>query len=180
MLNIGLSEREQQIKKNRSALNEATALLDNYRESQDIFSVYTYEGSEGMKQMLWHELRTAGELVVLGNINVDQLVGDHYWAERFRGKVVDTEYKIREIVNDPYSPPLTNQLAYLQIFDKRVVPFDFLSVETPMTIYNDTVGIYHIKADKPFGLEIVSKVYATTMLNIFNHYWSLATRSDEK
>lgn len=178
MLNLDITVQEQVLKDRRNALCQATALLDQLQTARDVFSVYTYEGSEGMKQMQWHELKARGELLALGNVTVEQVVGDRAWSERFRAKTAEKGYVIKEIINRSYdNPRFTEQDEYMRQYESRIIPFNELPIETPIVMYNDTVSIYRLEPTRKFGLEITSSVYAATMRHIFEHYWKVASPS---
>lgn len=174
-LELLLIDQEEKLLKQRGAFSRLeTALngLDKRREAS--FIVHTYDNFEGMKQMQWHELKTKGELLVLGNVTVEQLVGSHAWAERFRALAAEANYKTRELINQPYAAmPFTSCHKFLSLYEGRNISEDQLPINTPIVIYNDTVATYHLGNRGNFGIEIISRVYAKTMRSIFEHYWAI-------
>ena len=176
MLNLDIAEQERQLDLKKHALGEVTSLLGKLQDVANLFSVYTYEGPNGMKQMQWHELQAKGEVLVLGNTTVEELVDDREWSERFRARTAGIGYRTREIINRPYeNPQFSDQKDYMELYSGRMIPFEMLPIETPIIIYNDTVSIYYRDEGKKFGVEIVSAIYASTMRHIFEHYWELGT-----
>jgi hypothetical protein len=128
-----------------------------------------------MKQMLWNELKTKGELLSFGSGTLEDIVGSRRWAEAHRAKTVDVEYKIREINNRGKKPiDFTNTSKFLDSFERRNIDEDILKLDQQIIIYNDTVAIYHWRDDQKVGTEIHNKAYANTMRQMFEMYWKIA------
>jgi hypothetical protein len=175
-LEIELAHEEGRVQKQREVFTQLLPELRVLSEAvaKDQFAVQTYEGVEGFKQMQWHELRTKGELLVLGNMAVEDLGIDHRWAEKFRLRNIEQGYRIRELFNKPYRiPDFTKIDSFWEMYDARIVLEEDLPVSTPITVYNDTVAIYQFDDNRRVGAEIVNAAYATTMRHIFEHYWRL-------
>lgn len=166
---------EEKVRHRRAVIDRVVPLLSNiYNESNQPFSVHTYVGIEGFKQMQWHELRTERELLVFGNVTVEELVVDRRWSERLRALSAEKGYRTREIYNNPFDiPNFTKNKAFIELYEARMVPKSELPMGTPMVIYNDTVAIYQFKDDLRVGAEIINRAYAETMKSIFEHYWRL-------
>ncbi len=136
------------------------------------FSLRTYDGVTGFKQMLWNELKTQGELLAFGDGTLEDLVGSRSWAEKQRAMTVEKGYKIREIANKPIVPTenraFTNEITVRQI-DESVLP-----LQHQIIIYNDTVSTYCWRDGQKTGIEIINHPYAQTMRAVFERYWDLA------
>lgn len=176
MLEIEIAARENKIQKQKNAINQLKPMIDMMRgQDQSAFAVYTYEGNEGMKQMQWHELKAKDEVLVLGNVTVEQLVSSRSWAERYRMHVAQAGYQTREIINSPYkNPKFTDCEEFWSTFKGRTISKKILPISTPVIIYNHTVATYQLSEREKFGIEIVSKAYVETMRHVFEHYWNLA------
>lgn len=178
-LEVDLVTREETIKNQRKVF---TRLLP---ELQDVlkmgtqpldFSIHSYEGTEGFKQMLWHELKTQSQVLVLGGGTLEDLVPSKRWAEKHRALAVEAGYGIREILNpDGKSPVFTFTKGFMELYINRYLPADMLLLRDQISIYNDTVAVYYWRREQKVGTEIVSKDYATMMRQIFEHYWTMAT-----
>jgi sugar-specific transcriptional regulator TrmB len=177
-LEVTLVDKEQELKTKKAVLSELLPSLENmFRASaQDLkFSVSTYEGVAGMKQMLWNELKTEGEILVFGSGTLEDLVGSKRWAETHRQKTLDVDYKIREINNRVKKPiKFTSNSNFLDNFERRHIDESILDLEQQIAIYNDTVAIYHWRDDQKVGVEIHNKAYANTMRQMFESYWEIA------
>jgi predicted transcriptional regulator len=136
------------------------------------FSLRTYDGVTGFKQMLWNELKAQGELLAFGDGTLEDLVGSRTWAEKQRAMTVQKNYEIREIANRPIVP--TENRAFTSKITTRRIDASILPLRHQITIYNDTVSTYCWRDGQKTGLEIINKPYAQTMRAMFERYWSLA------
>ena len=136
------------------------------------FSLRTYDGVSGFKQMLWNELKTQGELLAFGDGTLEDLVGSRNWAEKQRAMTVERGYKIREIANRPIVP--TENRAFTHGIAVRRIDASLLPLRHQIIVYNDTVSIYCWRDGQKTGIEIVNPQYAQTMRAMFERYWDLA------
>jgi len=176
-LEIAIIAQEEQLKQQRKIFQEIGPELELLKiPDSNKFTINTYEGTDGFKQMQWHELRTKGEILVFGNVTVEELVDDRRWSEKFRIRTTELGYTMRELVNIPYENPIfTDVKDFMQnVYTSRSIPKEQLPIGTPIVIYNDTVAIYQHKHEQRVGIEIVNKTFAKTMRHIFEHYWQMA------
>lgn len=176
-LEVELVTSEEKIKTARQAFNELSPLLAAMLgEESDDFVVHTYHGSDGFKQMLWHELKTKGENLIFGNGTINDLVDDEKWAEKHRAMTVQTNYNVREILNpDEKGPIFTLNKDFLdKHYSARYVSPKLMTFRQQIVIYNNTVGVYNWKGESKVGLEIINKSFTTMMRQNFEHYWQLA------
>ena len=136
------------------------------------FSIRTYDGVIGFKQMLWNELKTQGELLVFGDGTLEDLVGSRGWAEKQRAMTVQNGYKIREIANNPIVP--TENRAFTDKIIARHIDATILPLRHQVAIYNNIVNIYCWRDGQKTGIEIINQPYAQTMRAMFERYWDLA------
>lgn len=164
------------------ALEQAVALVPLlHSEAANNFIVHTYIGTEGIRQMQWHELKTKDELLAFGFVTYEELVGSYQWAEDFRVRVAAAGYRTRELVGrmpTTFSPHFTNVQEYRQRYAARRLDDEVLPISAPMVIYNNTVAIYQVDSERSFGVEIIHPGFAKTMSKIFEHYWALAEDSN--
>jgi hypothetical protein len=136
------------------------------------FSLRTYDGVTGFKQMLWNELKARDELLIFGDGTIEDLVGSRHWAEKQREMTVQGGYKIREIANAPIVP--TKNRAFTDNITTRRIDEAILPLRHQIIIYNDTVSTYCWRDGQKTGIEIVNQPYAQTMRAIFARYWDLS------
>ena len=177
-LEITLVAQEAQLSKQRAVLDSLVAELRSIGDvsATERFAVQTYEGVDGFKQMQWHELSSETDVLVFGNMTIEQLGISHHWAEKMRTRTAQQGYRTREIYNQPYEKAeFTVNNEFLKHYEARLVSPERLPMRTPMVIYNNTVSIYQFDDERRVGAEIINAAYAQTMRSIFEQYWQLGT-----
>jgi len=178
-LEVELVNQEEKLKNQRVIFNKVLPDLEHIKKtgtnSPDNFVVNTYDGIDGFKQMLWHELRAQSEALVFGSGTIEDLVNNRRWAEEHRARSTKAGYKVRELINHGKKPEnFTNNNDFKKIFNKRWIAEDILLLEHQIAIYNNTVATYCWRGDQKVGFEVVNNAYAQMMRQIFEHYWNLA------
>lgn len=178
VLKIEMAAEEAEMKCRRGALRSLIPCLRSYRdEAERSFEICTYVGSHGLKQMQWHELKSDGEVLVFGNVTIEDMSNDRYWSEKIRERIAELGYRTRELYNDPCKEPnFTDNRAYMSLYEARRINNDILPVATPMVIYNDVVEIFQFSNQERVGIEIKSRSFAHTMRSIFEQYWLMGEK----
>lgn len=185
-LEVSLATQEEDLKRQHAIVKRLVPALSSLQEQNThAFVVRVYEGQAGFKQMLWHELKTQGDIVALGNGTIEQLATDARWANHHRDRQIAAGYKTRDIVNFEYTsstlPPLASKkLAAAGLYSYRTLSPAILQFDSQTVIYNHTVAIYHWKHDQKVGIEIISPAYSHMMRNMFEHFWQLAADPPKK
>lgn len=177
-LEIELINQEQKLSQQRQAFAALLPVLTPIKQGDNsAFVIHTYEGREGFKQMLWHELKATKEVLIFGSGTIEDLVDDRRWAERHRAATVQAGYVVRELHNlNTKQEPFTNNADFMkQSYRRRLLTTETLTLEHQLVICNDTVAVYHWRDEQKVGVEIVNKDYAAMMRQMFNHYWTMAT-----
>jgi len=178
-LEVELVTKEEDIKNQRAAFTQLLPMLSGLLSGDtNDFVVQTYEGNEGFKQMLWHELKAKDEAIIFGDGTIEELVSDKGWAEEHRTRTVRSGYQVREILNPDGKPPnfTANQEFIKNHYVYRLIPREIMDLGQQIVIYNDTVSIYDWRESKKVGIEIINKILAQTMRQIFEHYWAIAKK----
>ena len=177
ILEVELTHREEQLRVQRETLQRLLPALNSLgTPDAQAFAVRTYEGERGFRQMLWHELKTEGELLVMGAGTTEQIMPSAYWTKKHRELSVEAGYRLRVLINDGPDdklPSLENK-AFSKLYSGRTIAKSVLPLTSQVSIYNNTVSIYHWRADKKIGTEIISPTYAATMRAIFEPFWAMA------
>jgi len=176
-LEADLVVQEEKVKDQRAAFEALVPLLTSVKTGDaSQFIVHTYDGEEGFKQMLWHELKTKREALIFGSGTIEDLVSNRRWAEKHRALTVQTDYKVREVLNPGgKSPAFTLNEEFLKDhYYARLISPDIIKFDQQIVIYNDTVAIYSRHDQQKVGIEVINAAYANTMRQIFEHYWQLA------
>lgn len=184
-LEVSIINDENKLKSRRDSLTTTLPDLQHLfklggQAQPNDFYVTTYSGVDGLKQMLWNELRTTGEICIYAHETLDQL-GGTVWAEKYRSKLADLEIPHRVIENIEADHVLdkTEVEHYKNIYNVRYVDRATLDIKQELTIHNDVVSIYHWNADKNgprVGLEIHSKQFADMQKAMFEQYWDTASK----
>lgn len=178
-LEVELTTHEEKLKTQRTAFNQLMPVLEQVKAKESSgFIVHTYEGAEGFKQMLWHELKAKNEEVIFGSGTIEDLVPDRAWAEKHRAQTVEAGYTIRELLNPgDKDQPFTLNENFMSRYIHRLISRDVLSLKNQIAIYNHTVATYHWRNDQKVGVEIINKAHADMMRQMFEHYWLVASET---
>lgn len=180
-LEVELVTQEEKLKEQRAIFRQLLPALTDLQTSKNSptnFSVQTYEGVEGFKQMLWHELKTKDEVVILGSGTLEMLVPSKRWCEKHRAMTVEANYKVRELVNPGKKDEVfTKNPEFLKHYGRRYLSPSVLLMEHQVVVYNDTVASYCWVGDQKVGVEIINKANASMMRQMFESYWLLAGRT---
>jgi len=177
-LEVELVTREEAVKNERAIFMQLLpnlAAIQSSAHSPERFIVQTYEGIEGFKQMLWHELKAQGELAVFGSGTVEDLVPSKRWAEKHRSLQAEAGYTIRELINPgKKTEDFTKNADFLNHFSKRLLPETALKLENQVIVYNNTVATYCWRDEQKIGIEVINQANAEMMRGIFEQYWQIA------
>jgi hypothetical protein len=177
-LEIPVLEQEAELISKRAVLQSLLPRLGELQAlGNNAFIVQTYDGVEGLKQMCWHELKAEGELLSLGAGAIEDMIPGRYWAEKHRSLSVAAGYNVHEIINDvPVDhATFTDNAEFMRRYEYRVLDKEVVLLENQMTIYNDTVAVYHWRHDQKSGVEIINKAYAESMRQMFRLLWAMAS-----
>lgn len=179
-LEVELVTNEERLKNQRAIykqlLPQLKSLQSRGNKNPESFTVQTYEGVEGFKQMLWHELKAAGDLVIFGSGHLEDLVGSRRWAEQHRARTVDLSYKLRELINPNKKEEFfTTNLDFMSKYNKRFIAENILRMDHQVCVYNDTVATYCWRDAQKVGVEVINEANAQMMRQMFEHYWSVGT-----
>ncbi len=180
-LEVELVTQEERLKNQRAVFKELLPALTELKaqgESDPFhFAVHTYEGIEGFKQMLWHELKTKGEILIFGSGRLEDLVLSSRWAEKHRAMTLKAGYEVRELLNPGKKQEIfTKNPDYMSFYHRRWLPEDTLAMEHQVAIYNDTVATYCWHHDQKVGFEVNNTAYARMLRQMFEHYWKLGEK----
>ena len=171
-LEVDIVTEESNLKGKRQAFETLLPMLQLIK-SNDVssFIVHTYEGEEGFKQMMWHELKAKDENLMFGRGSLSDLIENKRWIAQQQQRMLQAGYTIRQLVN----PHETEKLFTVEgSYDYRTLPVDILPLDNQMAVYNHTVAIYHWRHQQKVGIEIINEPFAAQMRQMFEHYWEIA------
>lgn len=174
-LELLVLQQEQLAEERRIELGHILPILAGYKTESDDFSIKTYVGVTGIKQMLWNELKAKSEVLLFSGDTIDKATGRH-WAEKFRSEVIARGLRMRWIQNvKERNVPISDLPGYTNQYQARYIEENLLHVQFEISIYDDKVGIYNSLAhDSQLGTEISNRFLAKFMKQIFEHYWTIA------
>lgn len=181
-LEVELVTREETLKNQRAIFHHLLPTLEaigSGDESVTNFSTQTYEGVEGFKQMLWHELKTENEILIFGSGTIENLVDSKRWAEKHRTMTIEANYSVREILNPGRKSKDFTKNAYFKShhYQERFISPEILLLNQQVAVYNNTVATYCWRNAHKVGVEVTNASHATMMRQMFEHYWSVARDS---
>ncbi len=177
-LEVQIVTDEEKLKIKRTVFNQLLPELQHIqtagKHNPDSFIVETYEGVEGFKQMLWHELKAKDEVLIFGNGAIEDLVESRRWAEKHRAKSVEAGYAVRELINPgKKSGDFTKNDDFIKQYAKRPIDPSILLLDHQIVTYNDTVATYCWQGDQKVGIEVTNRANAQMNRQLFEHYWVL-------
>lgn len=145
-------------------------------EIKEQFKVIHYQGTEGLKKILWNELK-AKEILVFGYENTNQFVGKEF-ADKFREEIVKCKIILKEIGNAPeYKHKdqsfYNSAFGWEKVYQYKQIPESILKIRHQFIIYNSTFATINWK-DAKTGMEVINKPLADLQRQNFWHYWKLA------
>jgi sugar-specific transcriptional regulator TrmB len=171
-----ITEQELTLKDKRAALERVLALAPAFQPVTDSnFSVKTFYGVTGLKQMLWNELRSKSEIVIFSyHTSLNEVAGKRF-ADKFRGEVMARGIPQRALSNIYIESvsAYTDHHDYVDYYNERFIDASVLPIGQEMTMHDDVVSIYNWDNDVRVGTEIHNPQYAAFMKSIFEHYWLL-------
>jgi sugar-specific transcriptional regulator TrmB len=174
-LELLVLEQEQLAEEQRKRLDQILPLLAGFRDDPESFTIRTYIGVKGIKQMLWNELQAKSEILVFSGYALDVATGRR-WAEKFRSEVIERGVYIRSIQNiRDRGVKLSAHDEYEQHYRARYVSDDWLDIQLEISVYDNKVCIYNsLPQDSRLGTEITNPFLVRFMRQVFEHYWSVA------
>lgn len=176
-LNILISEKEQELKSLQDELELIQRVLTRNSLSNPATRVQFYSGKEGVRQMLWNELRAKGELVGYANRILEEATGKKFmerWTDEFEARGL----KARILLNDEFVKSWIMGRDTVGT-DRRVenmayhhLPDSLFKITHLSDVYDDVVVYYQWKDNDVFGLEIYNKNIADAQRAFFEMLWA--------
>lgn len=128
-------------------------MLRTLQGSEDTFAIKTYRDIAGLKQMLWNELTTKGEICMFSCGNLSIATGKTF-AEKFRAEVMDRGIMQRSLENPGPQVTVTELDYFSTHYKMRLISPDILKIQPEITIHDDTISIYNNWNSVRLGTEI--------------------------
>ena len=177
-LELLVIEHEQAAAQQRSQFEQILPILTEMTNQKTDFSIQTYRGIGGLKQMLWNELKYK-EILIFSAGSLNSGTGKQ-WAEKYRSEIIERNIVQRAIENiEDNIQTLTEQSSYKNHFIPRYLPREVLNIKSEIAIHGDSISIYNSWTHQlQLGAEINNPFLAELMRQMFEHYWLLAEEND--
>lgn len=138
-----------------------------------------YNGSEGVKQLIWNSLAAKTNILSFGYRTLTEAVGSKFLADwlseaflrKQKHKLLTNDNTVRMKRNT--ATRLGNMvLERVQYIHKlRYLPEEILKITTETFIYDDIYSVIQWTGDQVYGVEITNPVIADQQREIFNYLW---------
>lgn len=165
-LNMLIMEREQQAAELRSRLPIVERILHQKAFNLPNTRVNMYSGREGIRQMLWTQLRARGEIVGYNYSVFEDTVGQQFldkWAQEFERR----ELTCKLVYGDQFRATWIRPMRIKGMEYYYLAP-DVFTITHSCDIYDDTTAYYHWNEGEVFGMEIINRQIADSQRQIFN------------
>lgn len=177
-LELIVKEQEAKAETLRKMLPEISSLITSeVVTSQPGTKVQFYKGPEGIKQMVWNNLKSHGEVVGYTFRDLAEVVGIDF-AENWKREFIFRKLRFRDIIGDEYLK--TKTLEDVKIsniasnFETKYMNPDVLNITHQVDIYDDVIAYYSWYDEEVFGVEIYNAKIAKLQKQLFEIAWNSA------
>lgn len=164
-------------------LEEDLEFLNSHLPKSNIQSLTTevkyYQGSQGLRQMMWNVLNAKQETIGYSIFGRKEIVGS-----KFNDRWI-TEFKNRKLKDRVIANPESETIQYIQknisshslqmdTNGIRILPKEQLYISGDTTIYNNTFSVCYWKNGEIVGVEIINPELVKTQKTIFESLWQIA------
>jgi DNA-binding transcriptional ArsR family regulator len=176
-LHILISQKEQEVKALHDELGLIEQVLARNSLSSPATRVQFYHGREGIRQMLWNELKATGEILGYSNRIIEEAVGKKF-TERWTDEFEAHNLACRLIVDDNFIASWKDGVGTVGTNRPiKGMQYNYVSAGTfKLThlcdMYDNVVAYYHWKDGEVFGVEIYNQEIADTQRQFFEMLWA--------
>jgi sugar-specific transcriptional regulator TrmB len=178
-LHILINEKEQELKSLQDELGLIEQVLARNSLDSSNTRVQFYHGPEGIRQMLWNQLRAKTEIVGYNYQVLDVPTGRTFmkrWAQEFEKR----QLKCRIISGDEFAQswrdftPESEQTTEGRIagITYHCIDKSDFQITHSCEVYDDVVNYYNWKDTEVFGFEIHNKDIADAQRHFFELLWA--------
>lgn len=165
-------QRESELSTLKGKLPMIEELLSQKSLTSPASRVNMFTGPEGIRQMLWSQLKAKGEIVGYNYSVFEEMVGDVFmdnWANEFAKR----NKKCRLVYGDTFRDTWRRSSRIIGMEYYYLAPSIF-RITHACDIYDDVTAYYHWKDDEVFGLEVHNAQIADSQRQIFELLWRQA------
>lgn len=177
-LHILIAKKEQELKSLQEGLELIEKVFARNSLSSPATRVQFYEGTEGAKQMLWNQTKSAAQSCSILAAPMQQYTGKVFF-ERWAARCNEQGLYSRSIVGDSFQQSLTYwrkkySTEKIQKWEGRYISEDIFPITLNTVIYGDIVSYFNWKDGEVFGIEIYNKQIADSQRQLFELLWAQA------
>lgn len=176
-LNQYLASEESRIEKLKTTIPSLISELKE-KEIATLSEIKYFQGTEGLKQMLWNVVSSKCEFVGLGYQDWNTSVGKTY-ADKLRSKIIESRVSSREILNavDDTFEYTNLGKSYSSVYEHRAIDPKMLEIKHDTYIYGEVFAYYYHFKGEYFGVEIHNIEIARTERQMFEILWKMAEKN---
>lgn len=185
-LRILINQREEELKNLQDELGLIEQSLARNSLSNPDIRVQFYHGPEGIRQMLWNELKTTTGILGYSNRMLDDAVGKTSmtsWTDEFESR----QLSCRRLINQAFTESRQDGKKRGIATDRKVKGMDYVMVPDEIfrlkhvcDIYDNVVAYYRWKDDEVFGIEIYNEDIADSQRQFFELVWQQVTADSDR
>jgi sugar-specific transcriptional regulator TrmB len=182
-LNILISKREQELRGLQDELSLIEQVLGRNSLTSPATRVQSYQGPEGVKQMLWNQATSkASQQVSILYENMQIQTGQAFF-ERWVQTCNARGMKCRSVIGDDFlrSQKLwqaKHETERLTHWESRYVSQEFFPIKHSTVIYDNVTSQYNWKDGEIFGVEIYNQEVADMQRQLYELLWKSAAPKD--
>lgn len=175
-LRILIAQKEQEVAALRGQLDIVEQTLGKDTLSSSSTRVQFYSGYQGLKQMLWNELRAEGEILGYAHRIFEEGVGKDLilnWTDQFQSRKLRSRLLTSSEWHESWKTA-GKRGSGLRVkgMQYNYLPPDVFAINHARDIYNDTVAYFQWKDGEIFGFEIYNQEIADAERQIFETFWA--------
>lgn len=175
-IRILINQREEELKNLHDELALVEQALGRNSISDPATRIQFYRGPEGIRQMLWNELKATSEVLGYNYRILEEATGKKFmesWTDEFEKRGLSQRLLMNEDFVQSWQnnkPGVATQrkvkgIAYHAISEKT------FKIRHSCDTYDNVVAYYHWKAGEVFGIEIYNQDIADSQRQIFELLW---------
>ena len=174
-LQILINQKRDEIQELQADLSDIQDMLAPNPTSSPTTSVQYYKGPQGLRQMLWNELRSTSEVMSYSYQIFDEGVGRAFmknWVAEFERhalhkKIVFNESYVKSWHNRP-----GNRIKGMEY---HYIDPSILAIGHTCNVYDDITAYFSWKGGEVFGVEIYNRSVASAQRQLLTQVWSKST-----
>jgi sugar-specific transcriptional regulator TrmB len=175
-LHILITQREQELKSLQDELGLIEQVLARNSLSNPASRIQFYHGPEGIRQMLWNELKAQNEILGYSTRILEEATGKKFmerWTDEFEARKLSSRLLVNEDFIESWqqgrgSIATDHKIRGMQY---NLLPDSVFRLHHLCDMYDDVVAYFQWKDGEVFGVEIYNQEIATTQRQLFELLW---------